>query len=267
MINKGFKFSQSSLTTFKQCRRRFLLRYLQHVQWPAPLTDHLSEWEQAIQRGLSFHQLILQESLGLHVEAAIDKSDDPLLQTWWDNWRRQAPDMPRGELFSETILSVPCGERRLVAKFDRVIFAEDGRVLIFDWKTGRRKPQQAEYVENWQTLVYRFVVVEAGALLTGGHPVDPANVSLIYWHAQYPQALQPIIYSAVEHEAARNRLMQKVAEIEGLPDEAAYAKTEDLMECRRCEYHTYCERVSPRGEDWDIDEDELDWDLLPEAEL
>jgi len=45
----------------------------------APLTDHLSEWEQAIQRGLSFHQLILQESLGLHVEAGIHKRDDRLL--------------------------------------------------------------------------------------------------------------------------------------------------------------------------------------------
>jgi hypothetical protein len=52
-----------------------------------------------------------------------------------------------------------------------------------------------------------------------------------------------------------------------MPDAAASVKTEDITECRRCEYHTYCERVSPRGEDWDIDEDELDWDLLPEAEL
>ena len=49
------------------------------MQWPAPLTDHLSEWEQAIQRGLSFHQLILQESLGLYVEAGIHKIDDRLL--------------------------------------------------------------------------------------------------------------------------------------------------------------------------------------------
>ena len=79
MINKGFEFSQSSLQTFKQCRRRFLLRYLQHMQWPDLLTNHLSEWEQAIQRGLSFHQLILQESLGLHVETGIHKSDDQLL--------------------------------------------------------------------------------------------------------------------------------------------------------------------------------------------
>ena len=175
--------------------------------------------------------------------------------------------MPRGEFFSETMLSVPFAEHRLVAKFDRIIFAEDGRVFLFDWKTGRRKPKQAENLDNWQTLVYRFVLVEVGGLLTGGHPVDPANVSLIYWHAQYPQATKPIIYSAAEHEVSRNRLTQKVAEIEGLRGEIAYAKTEDLTECRCCEYHTYCERVSPRGEDWDIDEDKLDWDLLPEAEL
>jgi hypothetical protein len=62
-------------------------------------------------------------------------------------------------------------------------------------------------------------------------------------------------------------LTQKVSEIEGLRGEVAYAKTEYLTECRRCEYRTYGERVSPQGEDWDIGEDELDWDLLPEAEL
>ena len=44
-------------------------------------------------------------------------------------------------------------------------------------------------------------------------------------------------------------------------------KTNDLDECRRCEFHTYCDRISARGADWDIDESELDWDLISEAEL
>lgn len=267
MIPKGFKYSQSSLTAFDQCRRRFLLRYLRRLEWPAPLTDQLNEWEQAIQRGLSFHQLILQESLGMDVETVVQNSDDAMLVAWWANWRGQPPQMPPGEIFSETMLSVPFGTHRLVAKFDRVLIAADERVVIFDWKTGRRKPTQADYVENWQTLVYRFVVAEAGAVLNGGHAVDPAKVSLVYWHAQYPQALQPIAYSAAEHEVARQQLSQMIAAIEALPDTAAYAKTTDLSECRRCEYHTYCDRVSERDEHWEIDEDELEWDLLPEAEL
>ena len=52
--------------------------------------------------------------------------------------------MPSGELFSEKILSVPIGSRPLLAKFDRVLVAEDGRVLIFDWKIGRRKLNRPE---------------------------------------------------------------------------------------------------------------------------
>ena len=78
--------------------------------------------------------------------------------------------MPRGEFFSETMLSVPFVAHRLVAKFDRIIFAEDGRVFLFDWKTGRRKPKQAENLDNWQTLVYRFVLVELGGSFNGWAP-------------------------------------------------------------------------------------------------
>ena len=144
MIDKGFKFSQSSLTAFDQCRRRFLQRYLRHLRWPAPLTDRIGECEQAVQRGLSFHPFVLQESLDLEIKDAVQMNEDPLLSAWWDNWRKKSPAMPSGELFSETILSVPTGSRRLVAKFDRVLMAEDGRVLIFVWKTGRRKPNRAE---------------------------------------------------------------------------------------------------------------------------
>ena len=144
MIDKGFKFSQSPLTAFYQCCRRSLLRSLRHLQWPAPLTDPIGECEQVVQRSPSFHQFVLQESLGLEIKDAVQMNEDPLLSAWWDNWRKKAPAMPSGELFSETILSVPIGSRHLVAKFDRVLMAEDGRVLIFYWKTGRRKPNRAE---------------------------------------------------------------------------------------------------------------------------
>lgn len=267
MIPQAFNYSQSSLTAFDQCRRRFLLRYVRRMEWPAPLTEKLGEWEQAISRGLLFHQLVLQESLGLDVVELVRKSEDPLLSDWWRNWQAQPPMMPTGEIFSETMLSVPFGAHRLVAKFDRVVIAEGGRAWILDWKTGRSKPEQSAYAGSLQTLVYRYVLAEAGAVLNGGIGIEPEDISLVYWHAQYPQALQPIGYSAAEHEAARVRLERIVNKIESLADEAAFAKTEDLDQCRRCEFHTYCDRVSERDEDWDFDEDEWDWELIPEAEL
>ena len=110
-------------------------------------------------------------------------------------------------------------------------------------------------------------MVEAGAVLNEGRALAPDDVVLVYWHAQYPQALQPIAYSAVEHERARALLSEAIAAIEALPDAEAYAKTDDEGECQRCEFHTYCNRPAARSDDWDIDEDELDWEQVPEAEL
>lgn len=267
MIPQGFQYSQSSLAAFARCRRQFLLRYVEQLAWPAPLTDQLDEWEAAADRGRAFHQFVLQESLGLEVEDAVQRSRDPLLAAWWRNWRQQPPVVPAGAVFGETMLSVPLAGRRLVAKFDRVVLADDGRAWIFDWKTGRKKPAQAAYAQSWQTLVYRFVLVEAGAVLNGGRALAPADVALVYWHAQYPQALRPIAYSAAEHERVRVLLAAAIAAIEALPDAAAFAKTDDESECQRCEFHTYCNRPAARSDDWDIDEDELDWGPIAQAEL
>ncbi|MYA21375.1 MAG: PD-(D/E)XK nuclease family protein [Gemmatimonadetes bacterium] len=267
MIPQGFNYSQSSLTAFVRCRRQFLLRYVERLAWPAPLTDQLDEWEAAADRGRAFHQFVLQESLGMDVEDAVQRSRDPLLAAWWRNWREQPPVVPEGVVFGETMLSVPLAGRRLVAKFDRVVLANGGRAWIFDWKTGRKKPEQAAYVQSWQTLVYRFVLVEAGAVLNEGRTLAPDDVALVYWHAQYPQALQPITYSAAEHERARALLSEAITAIETLPDAEAFAKTDDKGECQRCQFHTYCNRPAARSDDWDIDEDELDWEQIPEAEL
>ena len=267
MIPREFQYSQSSLTAFERCRRQFLLRYVERLAWPVPLTDQLDEWEAAASRGRAFHQLVLQESLGMDVEDAVQPSRDPLLAAWWRNWREQPPVVPTGTAFGETMLSVPLAGRRLVAKFDRVVLADDGRAWIFDWKTGRKKPAQAAFSQSWQTLVYRFVLAEAGAVLNEGRALAPEDVMLVYWHAQYPQALQPIAYSAAEHERARTLLAEAIAAIEALPDAGAFAKTDDESECARCEFHTYCNRPAVRSDDWDIDEDELDWEQIPQAEL
>ena len=46
------------------------------MEWPAPLTDRLGEWEAAIQRGLTFHQLVLEESRGMAGEEVVATGED-----------------------------------------------------------------------------------------------------------------------------------------------------------------------------------------------
>lgn len=264
-----FRFSQSSLSTFAECQRRFWLRYVRRIEWPAPLTDQLDEWEKAIARGQLFHHWAQQDGLGLAVdEWALTHEDERLVQ-WWKNYRHHPPQgFPSGTVFSEVQLSLPLGAYRVVAKFDRVVCADDGRVFIVDWKTGRRKPQQLEYVANWQTLVYRYVMAEAGVELNGGRAIEPEQITLLYWHAQYPDALEPISYSAQEHERAREDLlkaMQAIAARKAVEDD--FPQTEDWGACKRCVYSALCERGRERTEEWDIADEDISWQELPEAEL
>lgn len=53
-----------------------------------------------------------------------------------------------------------------------------------------------------KTRAYRFVAVEAAHIFIPKSSVNPSEVVLSYWHADAPDALQVIPYSAREHERA-----------------------------------------------------------------
>lgn len=281
VLPAGFRFSQSNLEDYTACRRRFLLRYVKGLDWPAPVTAEAEGWEAALRRGQLFHDLVQQDALGLDVSPTVEGSDDPLLQEWWRNYLAYPPRSPEGRTLSEVELAVPlaarpaspCGDCRLVAKFDRLVFGDDGRVVIVDWKTGRKRPDQDELYHSWQTTVYRYVLVEGGDCLNGGVAIPPETVSLVYWHAGYPDLLAPIGYARAEHEEARRRLQAIVKEILSLTHQDDFNKTEHLELCWRCEYRSLCGRGRVAAEEWEIADEDLDFvlpvyptDRLPEAE-
>ena len=41
----------------------------------------------------------------------------------------------------------------------------------------------------------------------------------------------------------------------------SFSKTDDLNDCRRCEFHVLCLNIGGKVEDWNIEEDELVWNL------
>lgn len=265
VLPAGFRFSQSNLVDYGECKRRFLLRYVKDIDWPAPVTSAADEYEAAIERGQRFHRLVHQAALGLDVSDVVEGSDDALLKQWWHNYQHHPPALPAGSVFSEIEVSVPLGDYRLVAKFDRFIVTEDGRVVIVDWKTGRRRPDQDQLRASWQTVVYRYVAVEGSSRLANGRPIAPEQVSLIYWHAAYPDSLEPIGYSQTEHAEARRRLEGIVAEIEAFETDVGFAKTDDWSLCRRCEFRSYCGRGRVAGDEWEIREERLEFDVIPEG--
>ncbi|MGC1378508.1 MAG: PD-(D/E)XK nuclease family protein, partial [Anaerolineales bacterium] len=59
-IQNPFTFSQSSLQDYVDCARRFQLRYIEHLQWPAVETAPVLENERRQLEGQQFHRMAQQ---------------------------------------------------------------------------------------------------------------------------------------------------------------------------------------------------------------
>ena len=82
----SFKFSQSSLQDYFDCPRRFQLRYIEHLAWPAVETEPVLENERRQQEGNFFHRMLQQHLLGLPVEKLTRLANSPDLSRWWENY-------------------------------------------------------------------------------------------------------------------------------------------------------------------------------------
>src|SRR5215211_7028844 len=159
--------SQSSLQDYMDCARRFKLRYLDRLSYPAVETEPSLENEKHQQEGEYFHRLIQQHLIGISAEQIGRLANTPNLQRWWSSWQEFSKGQDLGRTYSETTLSAPLGKYRLLAKYD-LISVKDGKTTIYDWKTYRKRPRNEWLAARMQTRVYRAMVVQAGAHLNDG---------------------------------------------------------------------------------------------------
>jgi len=263
-----FGFSQASLQDYTDCPRRFQLRYALGVQWPAAREagdEPGTEWERRAQDGAAFHHLVHQHAIGIPTKVlSATVQGRPDLARWWHTYLSSPPQNLPAMRRSEVYLSASISDSRLTARYDLVAIEPGQRAVIVDWKTSHKLPRRAWLEKRWQTLVYRYVLVEAGNQLQKGSPFAPAQVDLVYWFANYPGQVAHFPYDAEQHGAARETLVSTIAEILGKEDEA-WSLTEDLQICRYCVYRTLCGREkaveAETGFETDAEEDPFDFEL------
>jgi hypothetical protein len=78
--------SQSSLQDYNDCPRRFELRYVQQLAYPAIETEPALENEKHQQEGESFHRLAQQFFIGIPAEQVAKLAGTENLQRWWENF-------------------------------------------------------------------------------------------------------------------------------------------------------------------------------------
>jgi hypothetical protein len=280
-MEAGFQLSQGSLQDFVECRRRFELRYLRRLAWPALQSEPALEFERYMQQGERFHRMVQQHLLGVPQERLRAMAQEPELRRWWENYLQfyASPDGP-GALAQESgvwrqpesSLSAPLGSCRLVAKYDLIVIAPGRRALIFDWKTARKRPRRAWLSERLQTRLYPYLLVQAGAAFNEGVPFEPEQVEMVYWFAEFPSQPERFAYSQAAFTSDEAYLAGLIDTIQGL---SQFPLTSDEKRCAFCTYRSLCERGVRAGGMDAMDEGEageemtleLDFDQVQEIEF
>lgn len=240
-LPEGFVFSQSSLQDYRDCARRFQLRYIDRCRWPAPETADALEFERQMQRGQAFHRLMRQFHLGVAAEVlGAAAQSDADLGRWWANFLNTPPgDLPGEVREAEVALSVTVAGHRLEARYDLLAGTPDRRWVIIDWKTARRRSTRPWLRSRLQTHIYPFVLLHAGTTLNGGQPIAADQVEMIYWFAEFPAQLERFAYDGEIFAADATLLDGLIREIAARPTDA-FSKTEDRRLCRYCVYRSLC---------------------------
>jgi hypothetical protein len=257
--------SQSSLQDYADCARRFKLRYLDRLSYPAVETEPALENEKHQQEGEYFHRLVQQYLIGIPAEHITRFANTPNLGRWWENFqtakdltglreilqkRSEKTGDPSG-LYPEATLSAPLGKYRLLAKYD-LIAIRDGKVTIYDWKTYRKRPRNEWLSGRMQTRVYRAILVQAGAHLNQGTPFEPEQIEMVYWFADFPDDPARLAYTSLQFTRDWDSLLKLSQELAAA---SSYPLTEDRQKCLFCTYRSYCERGIQAG---DLDQAEAE---------
>ena len=260
-LPSAFTFSQASLQDYMDCPRRFQLRYVLRLDWPALEAEPALENERHLQQGAAFHRLAHQHNLGIEPEQLSRTVTDADLRRWWYNYLECGPEGLPASRTPEAVLSAPLGDYRLVAKYDLIAVEAGQRAVIVDWKTFRKRPRRRWLAERLQTRIYPYLLVRAGSHLNSSQPLEPEQVEMVYWFADFPQDPERFAYDAAQHEADEATLSSLIKEIQGLGEDD-FPLTAQERHCRYCPYRSLCQRGVRAGAFDEIeDESEPDDDF------
>lgn len=274
-LAETFAFSQSSLQDYVDCARRFELRYIQDIRYPALQAEPALEHEEHMRKGAQFHKMVQQHILGVPADVlAKTVADDEILSGWWGKFVESGlKDVPENR-HTEITLETDIGDYRLIAKYDLLAVEADGRALIIDWKTSAGASKRDWLEKRLQTIVYRYVLAQAGAHLNGGLPIKPENIRMIYWFVAQDGQSVTLDYSVGQMQADEAYLLKLMNDIQ---QANLFPLTSDERHCKFCTYRSLCNRGVEAG-DWETmldevevpasdEEFEIDFDQIAEIEF
>ncbi len=268
-----FTFSQSSLQDYVDCARRFELRYIKQLRYPALEVQHALEYEERMRQGARFHKMAQQYLLDVP-DDLLEKSlgDDDELAGWWQTFMDYGLAGLPPQRYTEITLQTYLHDYRLIAKYDLLAIEPGGQAVIVDWKTSTFIPSVSSLRRRLQTAVYRYVLAQAGAYLYG-ETIPPESIRMIYFFAARDGQRIAFDYSKRQMQADEAELLQLIGDIQTAQ---LFPLTEQEKRCRYCRFRSHCNRGDRAG-NWneaDFDDEpsddesfEIDFDQIAEIEF
>lgn len=255
----NFKFSQHNLQDYVDCPRRFQLKYIDRVAWPAVQSEPVQEVEMQMELGSRFHKRIQQFYLGIEPAILEDQADLIELKIWLKGFLAQDQFKHFTHCYPEYTLIAKFENHRMLAKYDLIAENADQTITILDWKTSRKLPKRIWLEQRIQTRLYPFLVALARDQPLFGRAPAPSDISLSYWYAEFPDTLIHFAYDETQFEKDRGFFSSLLSEIvSGAGGD--FPKTDEEHLCRFCVYRSLCERGAQAGnlEEMDsVEEDDL----------
>ena len=246
LLPDNFSFNQQNLQDFVDCPRRFYLRYLLKLEWPALESQPVREQEELLKLGEQFHRMVQQQFAGVPVATIENAIHNPELLLWWQQFSTLNLNSLSARKTSETLLSIPFNGYRLVAKFDLLVFEENGRALIYDWKTSQHQPKRKWLQSRMQTRVYPLVLSLSGPNQKPN--ISPDRIQMIYWYPAFPEMPVQFEYSNSQMKEDSDFILRQIKDIQSRSAEV-FEKTTQERRCKFCRYRSLCERGEKAG-DW-----------------
>ncbi len=258
------RLSQGQLNLLERCPRQFQHTYLDGIISPTSL-----EQQERLSSGSRFHLLMQQRELGLPIDAIV--KEDEQLQGWMNGFAIAATEIltPADGEFRESehcrTLQV---EKYLLTVIYDLFIARDDTCQILDWKTYPKPQDRRKLAQNWQTLLYQYVLAETSEYL-------PEQISMTYWFVQSDDKPQSLTfnYSNTLHQQVEKKLKQLLLQLTNwlkryeIGEQLFPQVVEGSKTCDYCQFISRCERRSTKGSDRnsepDLSEQENSTNTLP----
>lgn len=238
------------------CPYKFKLRYIDAVFW----NHGRSQANALARRGQEFHLISQRYFLGIS-----NLLLSPEMKMWLEELKKFVPIIDDLSYYPEEESRLNDDGLRLLAKYDLLHINENGKIIIYDWKTDPKPLARVNLSESVQTKLYMYLVCAAGEGVLGFNP-KPQNISFIYWNPQFPDKRETFTYDQTSFEKDEKWIKNIIHEILE-KDKKDYYKTTNKHSCTYCEYIALCQGkrvifVSDEIDDKEYDQDK--WDDTPE---